>query len=43
MNEGKTYVVTGVASGIGAETRLVLRAKGAKVIGVDHAKSMDAA
>ena len=33
---GKTFVVTGSASGIGAETSRVLRVKGAKVIGVDR-------
>ena len=42
MNEGKTYVVTGVASVIGAETSRVLRAKGAKVIGVDRTETDNA-
>ena len=42
MNSGKTYVVTGVASGIGAETSRVLRAKGAKVIGVDRTETDNA-
>ena len=36
MNKGKTYVVTGVASGIGAETSRFLRAKSVKFIGVDR-------
>ncbi|MGH1464885.1 MAG: coniferyl-alcohol dehydrogenase [Cognatishimia sp.] len=36
MHEGKTYIVTGAASGIGAETAKVLKAQGAKVIGVDR-------
>lgn len=35
MHEGKTYIVTGVASGIGAETCRVLQSQGARVIGVD--------
>ena len=42
MNKGKTYVVTGVASGIGAETSRVLRAKGAKVIGVGRTETDNA-
>ena len=42
MNKGKTYLVTGVASGIGAETSRVLRAKGAKVIGVDRTETDNA-
>ena len=42
MNEGKTYVVTGVVSAIGAETSRVLRAKGAKVIGVDRTETDNA-
>ena len=42
MNSGKTYVVTGVASGIGAETSRVLRTKGAKVIGVDRTETDNA-
>lgn len=33
---GKSFIVTGVASGIGAETARVLRGEGAKVIGVDR-------
>ena len=33
---GKTVVVTGVASGIGAETARLLKAAGAKVIGMDR-------
>lgn len=36
MHEGKTYIVTGVASGIGAKTASVLKAQGARVIGVDR-------
>lgn len=36
MHEGKTYVVTGAASGIGAETVKSLKAQGAHVIGVDR-------
>ncbi len=36
MNEGKTFIVTGVASGIGAQTCKVLKSQGAKVIGVDR-------
>ncbi len=33
---GKTIIVTGAASGIGAETARVLQSEGAKVIGVDR-------
>lgn len=33
--EGRTYIVTGAASGIGMETSLELRRRGAQVIGVD--------
>lgn len=36
MHEGKTFIVTGVASGIGAETCRLLRSQGALVIGVDR-------
>lgn len=36
MHDGKTYIVTGVASGIGAETARILKASGARVIGVDR-------
>lgn len=36
MLEGKSIVVTGVASGIGAETAAELRRQGAHVIGVDR-------
>lgn len=36
MHEGKTYIVTGVASGIGAETCRLLKSQGARVIGVDR-------
>ena len=36
MHEGKTYIVTGVASGIGAETCKVLKSQGAKIFGVDR-------
>lgn len=35
MLNGKTFVVTGVSSGIGAETARVLRGQGARVLGVD--------
>lgn len=35
MLDGKTIVVTGVSSGIGAETVKVLREKGANIIGID--------
>lgn len=35
MHDGKIYVVTGAASGIGAETCQLLRSQGAKTIGVD--------
>jgi NAD(P)-dependent dehydrogenase (short-subunit alcohol dehydrogenase family) len=34
--DGKTIVVTGVSSGIGAETARLLRLRGARVIGVDR-------
>src|SRR5579863_8118622 len=33
---GKTIVVTGVSSGIGADTAKLLRLQGARVIGVDR-------
>lgn len=36
MLDGKRIVVTGVASGIGAETAKILKAKGAFVIGLDR-------
>ena len=36
MLEGKTIIVTGVASGIGAETARQLKAAGARVVGVDR-------
>lgn len=36
MHQGKTYIVTGAASGIGAQTTLQLQQQGAKVIGVDQ-------
>ena len=36
MHEGQSYVITGVASGIGAETVNQLRSQGAKIIGVDR-------
>lgn len=42
MHEGKTYIVTGVASGIGAETCHALRSQGARVIGVDRYKTDNA-
>jgi NAD(P)-dependent dehydrogenase (short-subunit alcohol dehydrogenase family) len=34
--QGKTIVITGVSSGIGAETARLLRLKGARVIGMDR-------
>ncbi|MBW8848745.1 MAG: SDR family NAD(P)-dependent oxidoreductase, partial [Burkholderiales bacterium] len=34
--QGKTIVITGASSGIGAETARFLRLKGARVIGVDR-------
>ncbi len=42
MHKGKTYIVTGVASGIGAETCRVLKSLGAKVIGVDRTRTDNA-
>lgn len=36
MNEGQTIIVTGAASGIGAETVRLLKSNGATVIGVDR-------
>lgn len=42
MHKGRTYIVTGVASGIGAETCKVLRAEGARVIGVDRTETDNA-
>lgn len=39
MNEGKKIIVTGVASGIGAQTAKVLKGQGATVIGVDRNQS----
>ena len=36
MHKRKTYIVTGAASGIGAETVKVLKGQGATVIGVDR-------
>ncbi|MGR3660996.1 MAG: coniferyl-alcohol dehydrogenase [Paracoccaceae bacterium] len=39
MHQGKTYIVTGVASGIGAETCKVLKSQGARVIGIDRNKT----
>lgn len=36
MHDGRSYIITGVASGIGAETCRQLRAQGARVIGVDR-------
>ena len=42
MHEGKTYIVTGVASGIGAETCRTLKAQGATVLGIDRNKTDNA-
>lgn len=42
MKNKKTYVVTGAASGIGAETCINLKAKGALVIGIDRNKTSNA-
>ena len=42
MHEGKTYIVTGVASGIGARTCEVLKEQGATVIGVDRTATENA-
>jgi NAD(P)-dependent dehydrogenase (short-subunit alcohol dehydrogenase family) len=42
MHDGKTYIVTGVASGIGAETCAVLKAQGATVIGIDRTQTDNA-
>ena len=41
MHENRTYVVTGAASGIGAETTRVLRSLGARVIGIDRNEPAD--
>jgi NAD(P)-dependent dehydrogenase (short-subunit alcohol dehydrogenase family) len=38
--QGKTIVITGVSSGIGAETAKLLRLSGARVIGVDRNEPM---
>lgn len=42
MHQDRTYIVTGVASGIGAETCKLLRSEGARVIGVDQTKTDNA-
>jgi NAD(P)-dependent dehydrogenase (short-subunit alcohol dehydrogenase family) len=42
MHQDRTYIVTGVASGIGAETCRMLRAQGARVIGVDRTETNNA-
>lgn len=42
MHNGKTYIVTGVSSGIAAETCRVLQSEGARVIGIDINKSATA-
>ena len=39
MHSGRTYIVTGVSSGIGAATCQTLRSEGAKIIGVDRTDS----
>lgn len=41
MLEGKTIIVTGVASGIGAETARQLKAHGARVVGIDRNEPSD--
>jgi NAD(P)-dependent dehydrogenase (short-subunit alcohol dehydrogenase family) len=38
--QGKTIVITGVSSGIGAETARLLRAQGARIVGVDRNEPM---
>jgi len=38
--QGKTIVITGVSSGIGAETARLLRLQGARVVGVDRNEPM---
>jgi NAD(P)-dependent dehydrogenase (short-subunit alcohol dehydrogenase family) len=40
MTQGKTIVITGVSSGIGAETARLLRLHGARVVGVDRNEPM---
>jgi len=42
MHKGKTIIVTGAASGIGAETCRVLKSEGATVIGVDRNETENA-
>ncbi|WP_305984476.1 coniferyl-alcohol dehydrogenase [Roseibium sp. MMSF_3544] len=42
MNTGKTFIVTGAASGIGAETCRLLKEQGATVIGVDRNETQNA-
>lgn len=41
MHQNRTYIVTGAASGIGAETCRLLRAHGARVVGVDRNKTSE--
>lgn len=41
MHEGKTYIVTGVSSGIGAETARILKSRGATIVGVDRNQTSD--
>ena len=41
MHKNRTYVVTGAASGIGAETARFLRDHGARVIGIDRHEATD--
>ena len=42
MHEGRTYIVTGIASGIGAETARLLRRQGARILGVDRTETDNA-
>ena len=40
--DGKTIIVTGCASGIGAQTATLLRERGAKILGIDRNKTENA-